>query len=112
MFEQALEGVAQDFVRAIADEYLAGQNPVVAGDGVFQTRCFRIGVQAQAIPDLMADGFQDERGGRVGVLVGVEFDEIGQPGLLTRYLGGEAGDEVAPIGAHGGSGVKAKNRGH
>ena len=101
--EQRHEGMRQHLVRAVADEDLLGIQPVHPGDALAQ--CGGAGVRVQAQPigvaaQLGHQRIQHLRAGRVGVLVGVELDQVGQLGLLTRHVGGELVDEGAPEGTH------------
>jgi hypothetical protein len=64
----------------------------------------RVGVEAQAVassPSSARIASQHLRGGRVGVFVGVELDQVGELGLLAGNVGGQVVDDGAPEAAHG-----------
>ncbi len=116
VLEQGLEGVGEDFVRTIADENLGGRHGVAFGDGLLEQVGVGVGVEAQAcavIAELRLHRRQRLGRGRVGVFVGVEFDQIGDLGLFARHIGGEVADDLAPEAAHGifTEGVKAGRNG-
>ena len=103
MLEQRHEDVRQHFVGAVADEDLRRRHAMPAGDGGLEQVGVRVRVEAQArgvVAEFGADRRQDPGRGRVGVLVGVELDQVGKPGLLARHIGGEATDDRAPEATH------------
>src|SRR5690606_22829257 len=76
MLEQRVEDVRQYLIRAVADKYLRRHDAIIPGDGFFQFICIRRGIQTQRIVQLTADGLDHPGRGSVGVLVGIEFDQI------------------------------------
>jgi hypothetical protein len=79
--------VGQHLVRAVADEDVAGVDAVVVADRQLELLGIRVGVELKRLAGGGADRVQRARRGAVGVLVGVELDEIGEPGLLARHVG-------------------------
>ena len=49
MFQQGLEGMGQNLIRAVANEHLLRRNIVAGSDRLSHTGSLRIGVEAQAI---------------------------------------------------------------
>ena len=106
MLKQAVEDMRQHLVRAVADEHLRGIHPVVAGDLVFQ----RIGVgrriQTQAVIQLRLNRIHHPRRRPVGILVGIELDQVLDLGLLTRYVRHQVVDKGTPETTHGQSSIE------
>ena len=100
MFEQGQEDVGQHFVRTVADEDLRGLQRVEAGDRALEPVRVRIRVELQVFAVLGGDRGDRARAGTVGVFVGVEFDEVGQLGLLARNVRTQALNGIAPESAH------------
>ena len=84
------KGKGQHLVRAVATENHVGADPVHLGDGSAQGRRIHVGVEAQGVRRNGGDGLRHLRGRRIGVLVGVELDELHVFGLLARHIGDEA----------------------
>ena len=92
VLEQGHEDMGQHFVRTIADEDLLRSHAVPPGDGRLEQVGVRVGVEAQArrvVAEFRLDRRQHLGRGRVGVLVGVELDQVGDLGLFARHVGGE-----------------------
>jgi hypothetical protein len=87
VFEQGEERVGQHLIRAVADEDVAGVDAMVVADRQLELLGIRVGVELKRLAGGGADRVQRARRGAVGVLVGVELDEIGEPGLLARHVG-------------------------
>ena len=104
VLQQRHEDVGQHFVRAVADENLLWRHAVQPGDGGLEQIGVGIGVEAQACgvgAEFRLNRRQHLGRGRVGVLVGVELDQVGDLGLLARHVGGEGADDPAPEATHG-----------
>lgn len=101
MFEQAQKNMRQNFVGAIADKNVARCDGVMPGDGGLEQVGVRVWVEAQRVIHSGAYGGKHQRAGAVGILVGVQLDQIGKLGLLTRHVRREAFDDIAPEGGHG-----------
>jgi len=80
--------VGEDFVRAVADEDLLRLEAVAPGERRLQGVGVGVGVQAQRLAGGGADRFERARRGAVGVLVGVELDQVVELGLLARNIRG------------------------
>ena len=92
--------VRQHLVGAITDEHLGGAHAVIIGHRLLEAITVGVRVQAQAVAQLGLHG-GDRLGRRaIGVLVGVELDQLGQFRLLTRHVGHQVLDEGAPELAH------------
>ena len=106
VLEQGQERVRQHLVRTVADEDLRRFDAVfgeVFGDGVLEQVAIRVRVEAQAgrvVAEFSLHGGERARRGRVGILVGVELDEVGQLGLFARDVRRQRVDEGAPVLAH------------
>ena len=71
------------------------------GHGLLQAVTVRVRVQAQAVIQPGLHG-RNRLGRRtIGVLVGVELDEVVELGLFARHVGGEIADDLAPETTHG-----------
>ena len=100
VLKQAMEGMRQHFVGAVADKHLRRAHTVVIGHGLLQAVTVRIRVQTQAVIQLGLHG-RNRLGRRaIGILVGIELDQLGQLGLLTRHIGHQILDEGTPEFAH------------
>jgi len=100
MLEQGHEGQRQHFVGTVADKHLLAAQAVVGGQGLLQFAGRGVRVEAQAVVGGFAQDGQHLRRRAVGVFVGVEFDQVGQLGLLTGDVGGQLADDGAPESAH------------
>ena len=93
MLEQGHEGMCQDFIGPVSDKDLCRcqqELRKMVGDCLFQSIGVRIRVQAQRCavdPDLLLHCGNGQRRRRVGVLVGVQFDQIGKLRLFSRSVG-------------------------
>jgi len=97
MTQERLEGEGEHFVGAIADEDVVQLHAVALCEFVAQRRRFGVGIEAQPLVELGLDGGEYPRRRAVRMLVGVQFDEIGDSGLLARNVGGEPLDGGAPV---------------
>ena len=100
MLQQCHKGVRQYFVRAVADKHLIGGDSMERGNTRAQPIRARIRIQPQGLGSLCAHRLQYLRTRSVGILIGVELDQIGQFGLLARHVGRQAAHYGAPILAH------------
>ena len=100
MVEQGLKGEGQDFVRAVAHKHMVAADPVILGNALAQCGGIRVRIEAQVTIGGGPDCLKHPRRRRVGALVGVEFDQLGDLGLLTRGVGGQSVDNGAPESAH------------
>jgi hypothetical protein len=96
--------VGEDFVRAVADENVLHSDAVILADRKLELLGVRVGVELERFVRGGADRIQRARRRPVRVFVGVEFHQVGEPGLLTRHVGLEALDDIAPETAHGQAG--------
>ena len=101
MFQQGKKDVRQDFIRAVADEDIAGFDCVVFADGCLELLGVRVGIKLELLPGGGADRFQRTGRRPVGILVGIELHQIGELGLLARHVGRKPFDDIAPEAAHG-----------
>ena len=101
VLEQGHEGMGQHFVGAVAHEYLPGLHAKALGQHGLERIRFGIGIQAQAVTGGVADGLERTQRGAVGVLVGVELDQIVELGLFAGDVGDEVVDQGAPVAIHG-----------
>jgi hypothetical protein len=93
--------VSEDLVRTVADKDILRTDAVILADRQLELLGIRVGIQLQRFVRGGADRLERARRRAVRVLVGIEFDEIGEPGLLARYVGLEPLDDIAPETAHG-----------
>ncbi|MNZ50347.1 hypothetical protein D3C78_681330 [compost metagenome] len=100
VLEQAVEGVGQHLVRAIADEHLARLHTVVLGHRMLQAVAVRVRVEAQVVAHFRLHGRHRLRRRTIGILVGVQLDQFGQLGLFARNVGHQVLDEGTPELAH------------
>ena len=100
MLEQPMKRVRQHFVGTVTDEYLGRLHIVVVGDGLLEALTIGVRIQAQAIVDFRLHRSDRPRRRAVGVLVGVELDQLAQLGLLAWHIGHQVLDEGAPELAH------------
>ena len=103
LIEQTHEDMGQHFVRAVADEHLARLQAMSFGDRRLQAFALGIRIQPQpgaVVAELVADGRHHLRRWRVGALVGIEFDQPVQLGLLARNVGRQAVYDGTPVSAH------------
>ena len=71
-FQEETDDHVEDFVRAVADDYVLGGEPGVLGEGGAEGALLgvRVGVEGLAF----RYGLEDAGGGAVGVFVGVQLD--------------------------------------
>jgi len=100
MLEQAVKGMRQHFVRAVADEHLRHLYTVVVRHSLLQALAIGVRIQPQAVVDFRLHGGDCPRRRAIGILVGVELDQLAQLGLLARHIGHQVLDEGAPEFAH------------
>ncbi|MNQ79015.1 hypothetical protein D3C85_939440 [compost metagenome] len=100
VLEQAVEGVGQHLVRAVADEYLTRLHAIVIGHRMLQAVAVRVRVEAQVVADFRLHGRHRLGRWAIGILVGVQLDQPGQLGLFARYVGHQVLDEGTPELAH------------
>jgi imidazoleglycerol-phosphate dehydratase len=79
--------VGEHLVRTVADEDLLRLHAVALGDAALERVGIGVGVELAALVGGGTDRFQRARRGAVGVLVGVELDQLGELGLLARDVG-------------------------
>jgi len=101
VLEERHECVGQHLVRAVANEHLGRRDAVVRSNRRLQPIGVRVRIQAQRVVRLSGDRGQRSRAWAVGVLVGIELDQVGQLGLFARYVRRQASDDVTPETAHG-----------
>ena len=99
MLQKRLEGVGQDLVGAVPDEYLLGCNVIAGRDRFAQVGRARIGVEAQPFCS-GCDRRQDARRGLERVLVGVELDDAFLLWLLAWDVRRQHVDDGIPEAAH------------
>ena len=97
MLEQRLEGMGQHLIRSIANKYVRRCQTVVIGNGRFELVRIGIGIKLQPIRNFSLNRSQHLGARPIGVFVGVEFDEIAELGLLTRHIGCQPMDNLAPV---------------
>ena len=100
MLEQSVKGVCEHLIRSIDNKYVGCGHFMAHGNSLPQAFAQRIRIKAQRLPNFGAQRFQYPGTGTVGVLVGIEFDQVGQLGLLARHIGGQAVNHGAPEAAH------------
>jgi imidazoleglycerol-phosphate dehydratase len=106
VLEQRHENMRQHFVGAVAEKDLRRlhtEHSEVFGNGRLEAIAVRVGVEAQVRAVAAQFGLhrrQRERRRRVGVLVGVELDEVLDLGLFARNVGRQAVNKGAPVGIH------------
>ena len=109
VFEQGHEGVCQHFVGTVTNKDLRwcdGKFGKVRGNGLLEAVGIGVRVEAQGRAvdtEFALHGGHRVRGRRVGVFVGVQLDQVGQLGLLSRNVRGQRVNEGAPVLAHKGS---------
>jgi hypothetical protein len=98
--QQPLEHERQHLVGAVAHEDVFRRHAVEAGDGLPEDIGAGVGIEAQGLARGHADGFQRPRRGRVGILVGVQLDQVLDLRLLAGDIGGQGTDDGAPETVH------------
>jgi hypothetical protein len=78
--------VREHFVRTVADEYLLGLNPVIAGQGTPQGDRLRVRIKAERVRRRGTDRLQRARRRADWTFVGVQLDEGRRSGLLARHV--------------------------
>src|SRR6185312_8565577 len=99
MFQESLEGVGQNLVRAVPDEHLLGRHIVMGSDRLAQSESARIRIEAQTI-GCGSDRSQRVRRRRVRILVGIELDDAILPWLLAGHIWRQVLDDRTPETAH------------
>ena len=89
-FQEETDNHIEDFVGAVADDYVLGGEPCVLGEGGAQGALLgvRVGVEGLAF----RYGLEDAGGGAVGVFVGVQLDRGQRHARRGRSLGYQALD--------------------
>jgi hypothetical protein len=106
VLEQRHEHMRQHFIRAVADEDLLRRDAEIGkarGNGFLEAIGARIRVQAQpfaAVHQLFDNRREHARGWRIGILVGVQLDQLGQLRLLARNIRRQAMNKGTPVAAH------------
>ena len=106
MFQERHERVRQHLVGAVADKNLSRRERLICeviDDCSPEPVGVGVGVEAQA--GSVASQFLPHRidravRRRIGVFIGVQFDQIGQFGLLARNVGRQVVNEGAPERIH------------
>ncbi len=101
MLEQPVKDVRQHFIRAVTNKHLRGIHAVVAGNLVFQRIGIRRRIQTQAVIEFRLNGIHHPRRRPIGILVGIELDQVLDLGLLTRHIGHQVVDKGTPETTHG-----------
>ena len=83
---------AEDLVGPVPHEDAVGLAAVAAGEAVAEAVEGRVGIEAEARRVEVAQRLLHLRGGRVGVLVGVELDDAPELRLLAGDVGGQGLD--------------------
>jgi len=102
--EQTLKDKGQHFVRAVAHKDLVGLQAIDPCGGLANGQGAWVGIEPQGIaiaPQDSRNSLRHPGRGWVGVLVGVELDEVTHLGLFTGDIGGQLAHHGAPERIHG-----------
>ena len=103
MVEQPLKDKGEHLIGAIAGKDMVGRQAMQGGGSRAKRVRLRVWVEAKPIPigpEHAANGLDHPRGRRIGIFVGVEFDEPIDLGLLTWNVGGQLPHHRAPKRVH------------
>ncbi len=101
--EQPLKDKGEHLIGAIAGKDMVGRQAMQGGGSRAKRVRLRVWVEAKPIPigpEHAANGLDHPRGRRIGIFVGVEFDEPIDLGLLTWNVGGQLPHHRAPKRVH------------